>query len=109
MLQGGVGRTTRELLLLGVQLLGTTYLLKNATFLLIWFAVLWLLIRWDTQRRVNRLLLRWRGTDSRDPSVNLAAATLEWIDGLIEPVRVARGRADALVERTEALRASLAA
>ena len=109
MLQPGVTRTTQDLLLLGVQLLGTTYLLKNAIFLIIWFAVLWLLIRWDTQRRVNRLLLRWRGTDASDPSVNLAAATLEWIDGLIEPIRVARGRADALVERTEALRASVAA
>ena len=76
---------------------------------LLWFAGLWVLVRCDTQRRVNRLLLKWRGTEARDPSVNLAAATLEWIDGLIEPVRVARGRADALVERTEALRASVAA
>ncbi|HEV2295527.1 MAG TPA: GTPase domain-containing protein [Tepidisphaeraceae bacterium] len=109
MLQSGAARTTQELLLLGVQLLGTTYLLKNAMFLLIWFAVLWLLIRWDTQRRVNRLLLRWRGTDANDPSVNLATATLEWIDGLIEPIRTARARADALVQRTEQLRASLAA
>jgi len=58
---------------------------------------------------VNRLLQRWRGTESGDPSVNLAAATIEWIDGLIEPIRVARGRAEALVERTEALRASIAA
>jgi hypothetical protein len=109
LLQGGVTRTTRELLLLAVQLLGTTYLLKNAVFLLIWFTVLWLLIRWNTQRRVNRLLTRWRGADTGDPSVNLAAATLEWIDGLIDPVRTARQRADALVERTEALRASIAA
>lgn len=109
MLQPGVTRTTQELLLLGVQLLGTTYLLKNAIFLLLWFAILWLLIRWDTQRRVNRLLQRWRGAEANDPSVNLATATLEWIDGLIEPIRVARGRADALIERTEALRASVAA
>jgi hypothetical protein len=109
LLQPGVTRTTRELLLLAVQLLGTTYLLKNAVFLLIWFAVLWLLIRWNTQRRVNRLLERWRAADASDPSVNLATATLEWIDGLIEPVRIARGRADALVQRTEELRASVAA
>ncbi len=109
MLQPGVTRTTQELLLLVVQLLGTTYLLTNATFLLIWFAVLWLIIRWNTQRRVNRLLLRWRGTDAHDPSVNLASATLEWIDGLIDPIRLARSRADALVERTESLRASVAA
>jgi hypothetical protein len=41
--------------------------------------------------------------------VNLATATIEWIDGLIEPIRAARGRADALVKRTEQLRASIAA
>jgi hypothetical protein len=39
-----VTRTTRELLLLVVQVLGTTYLLKNACSCCIWFAVLWLLI-----------------------------------------------------------------
>jgi hypothetical protein len=108
-LQTGFTRTTRELLLLIVQVLGTTYLLKNAVFLLIWYLVLWTLIRWNTQRRVNRLLSRWRAADSRDPSVNLATATIEWIDGLVEPVRSARSRADAIVQRTEALRASIAA
>ena len=108
-LQTGFTRTTRELLLLIVQVMGTTYLLKNAVFLLIWYLVLWTLIRWNTQRRVNRLLARWRAADSRDPSVNLATATIEWIDGLVEPVRSARMRADAIVQRTEELRASVAA
>jgi hypothetical protein len=108
-LQTGFTRTTRELLLLIVQVLGTTYLLKNAVFLLIWYLVLWTLIRWNTQRRVNRLLMRWRAADSRDPSINLATATIEWIDGLVEPVRSARSRADAIVQRTEELRASIAA
>ena len=45
----------------------STYLLKNVTFLLIWFAVLWLLLRWDTQRQVNRLLLKWRGAGRARP------------------------------------------
>ena len=42
-------------------------------------------------------------------SSNLATATIEWVDGLVEPVRSARSRADAIVQRTEELRASVAA
>ena len=53
--------------------------------------------------------IRGRGTDANDPSVNLATATIEWIDALVEPIRSARARADAIVERTKALRESLAA
>jgi hypothetical protein len=96
-----------KLAILGVQLLGVTYLLKAFTFLLIWFGVLWLLLRWDTHRKVNRLLMKWRGAGASNPSVNLAAATTEWIDGLLYPIRRSRERADALVARTESLRSSL--
>jgi hypothetical protein len=92
---------------LAVQLFGVTYLLKNVTFLLLWFGILWLLIRWDTQRKVNRLLARWRTADAADPSLNLASAALEWLDQMLDPIRRARERAEGLVKRTDELRASL--
>jgi hypothetical protein len=90
--------------LLVVQLLGVTYLLKSAIFLAIWFVVLWLGLRWDTQRRVNRLLEQWSKTGVKDPSLSLSQTTLEWIDGLLDPVRQSRERIDDLVQRAEALR-----
>jgi hypothetical protein len=96
-----------RLAILGVQLLGVTYLLKAVSFLLIWYGVLWLLLRWDTHRKVNRLLLKWRDVGAADAAVNLAAATTEWIDGLLYPIRRARERADALVAHTESLRATV--
>jgi hypothetical protein len=77
-------------------------------FLAIWFVVLWMLIRWHTQRRVNRLLARWQGHDpALDLAISPVAAALEWSDQLLEPIHAARRHADALITRTETLRASL--
>lgn len=89
-----------------VSVLGVNYLLKSAGFLILYFVALWLALRWNTQRRVNRLLEQWRPATLADPSLNLAAQTLLWTDGLIAPIAVAHDRLDALARRAEALRSS---
>jgi hypothetical protein len=106
-LQPGFGKTTQELLLLGVQMIGVTYLLKNVTFLLIWFLALWMILRYSTHRRVNRLVEIWRSSvDPQDP-LSLTGQTISWMDDLIEPIRAQRERTEAVVRRIEVLRASL--
>src|SRR5262249_30179301 len=84
-LNDSLAHTARGALLLAVQLLGATYLLKSAGFLGIWFVFLWLILRWDTQRRVAKMLTRWQevGDDTdtaetTDESLNPAAAALAW-------------------------------
>ena len=101
-LKGGLVQTGTGIALLVVQLLSAAYLLKSAAFLGIYFLVLWLMLRWNTQRRVSRLLSRWRrvGEDS-DATVNLAAAVMSWCDELLDPVRVARQREEQLAQQAD--------
>jgi hypothetical protein len=107
MLKDHFVQTVRDGLILAVQLLGAAYLLRSAGFLAIWFLFLWLVLRWDTHRRVARLLGRWRGLDSRDATVNPSAAVLAWADELLDPIRSARDREESLVRRAEEIRQTL--
>jgi hypothetical protein len=90
-----------------VSVLGVNYLLKSAGFLIIYFVALWLALRWNTQRRVARLLGRWKLATLPDESLNLSMQTLRWVDTLTAPIRTARERVASLAERTEALRSAL--
>jgi hypothetical protein len=102
--QGFTGFTTKTALLI-VQILSATYMLHSAGFLLIWFLFLWAYVRWDTSRRVARLLARHRRADAKsDPTLNLATATLTWLDDILDPIRQAREQTDTLVKRTDSLR-----
>jgi hypothetical protein len=107
MLRENWTQTLQGALVLTVQLLGATYLLKSAAFLAIWFVFLWLILRWDTHRRVSTLLSRWRTLDGRDQSLNAASAALAWVDDLLDPIRTAREGEESLVRRTEEWRQSL--
>jgi hypothetical protein len=107
MLRDNFTRTLREGLILAVQLLGAAYLLKSAAFLAIWFLFLWLVLRWDTQRRVSKLLARWQRLDSGDAASSPAAAALTWTDQLLDPIHTARQREQHLLARAEALRKQL--
>lgn len=107
-LKGSLVQTAAGLGLLAVQLLSAAYLLKSAAFLAIWLLSLWLILRWDTQRRVNGLLARWRRPDGDDPSINLAAVVVTWSDSLFDPIRSAREREESLARRTQELRKRLA-
>jgi hypothetical protein len=107
MLRENFVTTVRGALILAVQLLSATYLLKSAGFLAIWFLFLWLVLRWDTQRKVTRLLTRWRSLDRQDAAMNASATALAWVDELLDPIRTAREREESLVKRAEEARKTL--
>ena len=86
-----------------VDMLGMTYLLNAMTFFLVYFSIIWLALRWDTQQRVARQFARWRDTDRQDPTLSLHGRLREWLDGLAEPVRQARDRMETLAARAEKL------
>lgn len=108
MLRDNFVHTMRGTLLLAVQLLSATYLLKSAGFLAIWFITLWLVLRWDTYRKVNRLLWRWRSIDGKDAAINASATALSWVDEMLDPIRSAREREESLIGRVTAAREKLA-
>jgi GTPase Era involved in 16S rRNA processing len=108
-LKGGLVQTSTGIALLIVQLLSAAYLLKSAGFLAIYFLVLWLMLRWNTQRRVSRLLSRWRQADGSDATVNLATAVMAWCDELLDPIRVARQREEQLAQKADEAKQKLTA
>ena len=67
MLAGDTFTFSRKLALQIVSLLSTTFLLKNLTFLLMYFAVLWAIVRARTHRRVAKLIERWQVDPDLDP------------------------------------------
>jgi len=97
---GGFGK---EFALLAVQLLSAAYLLKSVSFLLIYFVVLWALLRWDTRRRVNRLLKNWTQVDA-EASLSLPAQGMKWLDDLLMPVRRHVETVGELAERVKTIR-----
>jgi len=108
-LRDGYIQSVKGALILAVQLLSSAYLLKSAGFLAIWFLFLWLVLRWDTQRKVTRLLTRWRSlSDAHDATMNTSAAALRWVDELLDPIRTAREREESLVKRADEARKLLA-
>ena len=100
----GIERTPRQLAGLIVGILSGTALLKNVSFLALWFLVIWLALRWNTQRRVNRLLTRWKSADYPDRALNLTTQALEWMSELVEPVRRHRERVESLIKRAQQFR-----
>jgi GTPase Era involved in 16S rRNA processing len=104
----GMLSSARALAMLTVEVLGVNYLLSSCGFLILYFVALWLALRWNTQRRVVRLLNSWQATTPSDPSLSLATQTLEWIEHLLAPLRQARERMESLASRAEAMRDTLA-
>jgi hypothetical protein len=83
-----------------VPLLGATYLLHSAAFLVIWFVALWMFLRWDTHRRVNRLIARWTNA-SLDSDLSLSGQVVNWIDDLLEPIKRRERESTELADRLE--------
>ncbi|MDB5295131.1 MAG: putative GTPase [Phycisphaerales bacterium] len=107
-LSRGVEQTRWDQMLgLIVAVLGVNYLTKSVGFLAIWFVVLWLGLRWNTQRRVARLLGRWRAADDLDPDLNLGTQALAWAEELTAPIAAAHERMATLAGRAEGLREQL--
>lgn len=88
-----------------VPLLGASYLLHSAAFLVIWFVALWMLLRWDTQRRANRLIRRWSNADVAS-ELSLAGACVQWMDELLEPLRVHELRTSEIAKRVNEIKAA---
>jgi GTPase Era involved in 16S rRNA processing len=107
LLKNDLAQTLRGGLVLLVQLLGATYLLRSAAFLAIWFVFLWLVLRWDTQRKVKKLLTRWRGLEARDGITTPPARVIAWADELLDPIHLAAQREQSLVTRAESLKEKL--
>src|SRR5215216_273696 len=85
-LEGNFVPNLREIAAVIVPLLGATYLLHSAAFLVIWFVALWMFLRWDTHRRVNRLIARWTSADLNS-ALSLNGQVVSWIDDLLEPIK----------------------
>jgi len=97
--------------LLLVQLLGVSALLKTIAFLAIYFAGLWVFLKWSAQRRVDGWIQRGRlGGDrpgGESPGLNALAA--QWADGLCEPIRLREDALQALARRLDELKRQAAA
>jgi hypothetical protein len=102
MLQESTWRFTRRMALVVVEALSVAHLLQCTTFLLLWFGVLWMLLRFGTQRRVARIIAQWK-TLNGDEGLSLAAQTLRWIDELLDPIRRRREQIQRIVEKSEKL------
>jgi hypothetical protein len=83
-----------------VHIVSVNDLLQSLTFLLMYFLLLWGVLRWDTQRRVSKWSSRWQSDVTSD--LSLTAQTLHWLDNLLRPIRAAKERADALAARAAA-------
>ena len=88
---------THALTDLALHIVSVNDLLQSLTFLVMYFLLLWAVLRWDTQRRVARWTARWRTDAASD--LSLTAQTVQWLDHLLRPIRAARERADTLAAR----------
>jgi hypothetical protein len=91
---------------MAVRIFSVNELLQNLTFLVMYFFLLWIILRWDAQRRVARFAGRWKSDTSE---LGVTAQTLRWLDDLLQPVREARRQAESLAKRAEGLRDSRSA
>jgi len=92
-----------------VEVLGVPHLLSAGTFLLLYFAFLWVVLRWRTQRQVDRLFSKWSARETEDSELGLRAQAGRWMRVFLEPVVEHRERLERLVRKTESLEERLKA
>ena len=85
---------------LAVTIFSVQVLLQNLTFLMMYFFVLWVILRWDTQRRILRFGSRWKSDTSPD---GLSGRTTQWMDDLLSPIKSAGEEAGDLARRAKSL------
>lgn len=105
-LPSDVERSWPKLAFFIVQHLGVTFLLQSLTLLLIYYAILWLVLRWNNERRVLRALDRARSSKAFDGQ-SPVGQVIEWSDALLDPLRERQRRYQGLVDRIERLREEL--
>jgi hypothetical protein len=98
----------RSMAVLVVQVLSGDTLLKDAEFLLVWYALIWSLLRWHSHGRVEKLLDRWKSSEHPDESLNLTTCALGWMDDLLQPIHDARAEMENLAQATQELGSQLA-
>ena len=99
--------TIRNFTLLVVRMMGVSYLLKSVAFLVVYFTCLWLVVKWDTRRQVERHLEQWKSGANLDPATSLPGVVIDWLKDLLAPIRRVRERLESLVGRMVRIRASL--
>ena len=87
-------------MLLTVNIFSVNELLQNLTFLTMYFFLLWIILRWDTQRRIARLARKWKSVSSE---MSLEMAAVGWLDDLTQPIRSKYETAKSLAERAQKL------
>ncbi len=88
---------TRQSMLLIVQLLGASYLIKSIGFLAIYFAALWMYLRWYAG---NRMISKLQKTTASD---HPAREIFKWSDELALPVTLQIEKIKKLHDRIEAV------
>ncbi len=90
-----------------VTVLSGEYLLENVGFLLVWFALLWVMVRWRVRRGVESAVRQWQRGETPDADGSLPATVVAWSERLLDPIRTARQRAEELVRRGDEIRRGL--
>lgn len=107
--QGGHGWQT--ILLLLVSIVSVGYLIQSVVFLLIWYFIWWLILRWHTQRRVDRLLDE-QSRDEQGAGLRRGAYSRvvdEWLGDLLAPLGQRLERLQELQNRISAVENQLKA
>jgi len=101
---GDAHHVSRALPLLLVEIFNMNNLLDVLGFFFIYYTLIWLFLRWHTQRRIDRSL--WPSSPPADAQADLSlpAQVADWLSVLMAPIRVARQRLESLVRRVDALR-----
>jgi hypothetical protein len=87
---------THEMVVLVVRVFSVSELLQNLEFLAMYFFVLWVILRWHTQRRINRFVMKWKNESS---DLSLTVQTVRWLDELLAPVHSAKEQVGGLIDR----------
>jgi hypothetical protein len=87
---------THEIVVLTVRIFSVNELLQNVEFLAMYFFILWVILRWHTQRRINRCVAKWKNDVS---DLSLTVQTMRWLDDMLGPVRTAKETVASLIER----------
>ncbi len=87
-----------------VAMISLDYLLHILTALLIYLSLLWVLLRWDTRRRVERSFNRWSQSSDRNAEIiGPVNRTLRWLDQLIAPIVLVQEKAEGLATEIQSI------
>jgi hypothetical protein len=106
-LQGRFDKTLAELTILFVKLMGSTHLLMSLGFLMLYFLLLWMMLRFGAQRRINTLLDRWGMIVDGSSDTSLANQAIAWLDELLAPIRARRDRLRRVVSQIDEFKRSM--